>query len=210
MRRGFTLIELLILLALTSLLMSMLLPGLSYGRQRALAIECMSNLRNLGAFHADNDGFRMNGNWGDSAYDFVNDPTGQSGNGRDLDSSGDPTKARDNRQGQIHSDSGGPFDQMLERMATDPLPSLSLLCPVGSNEGLNSFGITEIAHLKGFGQINRPDQPVFGCSDYKVVIDARSFAFRHLGASNLYFADGHVKLFALRDFSDRLVQQLSR
>lgn len=210
MRRGFTLIELLILLALTSLLMSILLPSLSLGKQRAVAIECMSNLRSLGSFHTDSDGFRMNGDWGSSAYDFRNRPAGDGKNDGELGSNGDPTRARDNRSGQIRSDSGGPFDRLLEEMATDPSPSFSLYCPIGFRDGLNSFGITEIAQSKTFDRVSAPDQPVFGCSDYKVVIDVTSFAFRHLGASNLYFADGHVKLFSMQDFSERLVRQLSR
>ncbi len=151
----------------------------------------------------------MDGTWGDSAYDFVMEPDGDGDGGYGL-GSGDPTRVKDHRSGKIRSDSGGPFDSRLEQMATSAPETLTLVCPVGSDEGLNSFGITKFAFKKKFDKIFRPDQPVFGCSNYKVVIDARSFAFRHLDASNLYFADGHVKLFSMGDFSEGLVNQLSR
>ncbi len=68
-RRGFTLIEMLVVMAIISILASMLLPALSKAKSKANRIACISNLKQVGL------AFRLWNDDNEDRYPFQVDPS---------------------------------------------------------------------------------------------------------------------------------------
>lgn len=195
MRRGFTLIEMLILLSLTALLISLVLPALSRSREFSFGVECMSNLKQLGSLHQANPFERER--WGSSAYDLSGTDSYDGNNGRDngfgVDDD-DPTFVRPKIRYRGNID----FNERMEWQAMGQPEDWTLDCPVAKRVDENSYGINFQMRYRPFETVYN-NEVIFGDSVYRVVDVPSNFGLRHLGQGNFSFADTHVEMTSLEN-----------
>lgn len=178
----------LILMALTTLLLSILAPGLASSRSAARNIECMSNLRQIGTMHFDP--LSHIDSWGRSAYDM---PRGMNSQPENVAGPGISTPSPQ----RVQTDSRVKNDihniNTLERFAPEQPAYWKLLCPEAVRDETNSYGMYYRVVGERFSTYSTSRDIIFGCSDFKIVDVAQSFAFRHMAKANFYFGDHHLE-----------------
>lgn len=179
-REAFTLIELLLVIAITSLLVSITLPTLGSTRDIARDIKCKANVRTLcqviNVYISDTGTLPYQ----QSIFSLYAHPTGW-----------------------VHNPFG--FTELPEHINTSPwvCPSDEILknCPVGTPANLSYFYLAGDEMAEGLCSprsattryLHNPEKPVVGeGSDKKPTPISRLITYRHFGDANQAKLDGSV------------------
>ena len=192
MRRGFTLIELLVVIAIIAILAAILFPVFARAREKARAISCLSNLKQLGVgimmYAQDYDECVMPGNLcnnGDHVQHWWSDPNGRIQpyvkNTQILVCPSDPSgigygynynlnNGGDSGTTGCYSAGGRPLAKFTRPADTGVLADADVGCRYPGNGGSSLWGW----HPAGYNMCG-------GVSG------------RHNDGANITFADGHAK-----------------